>query len=93
MIKIIITELKKVLEKMIILSSSCNDCKDKDADEVWYIANNLDEPTAIREYKKRFDIDEMLKGFKGGRINIEKTWCEDIHYIRILYLCVSIAYC
>jgi hypothetical protein len=29
-------------------------CKDRDADEVWYIANNLDEPTAIREYKNRW---------------------------------------
>lgn len=68
-------------------------CKDKDADDVWYIANNLDEPTAIREYKKRFDIEEMFKDFKGGGFNIEKTWCENIQYIRMLYLCVSIAYC
>ena len=68
-------------------------CKDKDADDVWYIANNLDNPTAIREYKKRFDIEEMFKDFKGGGFNIEKTWCENIQYIRMLYLCVSIAYC
>lgn len=31
-------------------------CKDEDADYFWYIANNLDEPTAIREYKKIIDI-------------------------------------
>ena len=68
-------------------------CKDKDSDDAWYIANNLDNPTAIREYKKRFDIEEMFKDFKGGGFNIEKTWCENIQYIRMLYLCVSIAYC
>lgn len=68
-------------------------CKDQDADDVWYIANNLDEPTAIREYKKRFDIEEMFKDFNGGGFNIEKTWCENIQYIRMLYLCVSITYC
>ena len=28
-------------------------CKDKDSDDAWYIANNLDNPTAIREYKKK----------------------------------------
>ena len=35
----------------------------------------------------------MFKDFKGGGFNIEKTWCENIQYIRMLYLCVSIAYC
>lgn len=41
-------------------------CKDKYSDDVWYIANNLDDPTAIRKYKKRFDIEELFKYFKGG---------------------------
>lgn len=32
-------------------------CKAEDADDVWFIANNIPEPYAIREYKKRFDIE------------------------------------
>ena len=36
-------------------------CKAQDAEDVWFIANNLSEPYAIREYKKRFDIEEMFK--------------------------------
>lgn len=68
-------------------------CKAADADEVWYIANNFDEAIAIREYKKRFDIEEMFKDFKSGGFNLEDTWSQDIHYIRMMYLCISIAYC
>lgn len=68
-------------------------CRAEDADDTWFIANNLTNPFAIREYKKRFDIEEMFKDFKGGGFNLEHTWSMDIHYIRMLYLCVSIAYC
>lgn len=68
-------------------------CKDEDADDNWFIANNLNENFAVREYKKRFDIEEMFKDFKGGGFNLEHTWSMDIQYVKMLYLCVSIAYC
>ena len=67
-------------------------CKAEDADDVWFIANNLSGPYAIREYKKRFDIEEMFRDFKSSGFNLEDTWSNDIHYIRMLYLCISIAY-
>lgn len=68
-------------------------CKAEDADDTWFIANNLEKSLAIREYKKRFDIEEMFKDFKSGGFNLEDTWGMDIHYIKMLILCISIAYC
>ncbi|MBY6933009.1 hypothetical protein [Clostridium botulinum] len=68
-------------------------CKEANADDAWYIANNINKPIAIREYKKRFDIEEMFKDFKGGGFNLEDAWSQDMHYIRMMYLCISIAYC
>ncbi len=38
----------------------------KDSDDIWFITNNLKQPFAIREYKKRFDIEEMFRDFKSG---------------------------
>ena len=67
-------------------------CKAEDAEDVWFIANNIYEPYAIREYKKRFDIEEMFKDFKSNGFNLEDTWTNDIHYAKMLYLCVCIAY-
>ena len=67
-------------------------CKAEDADDVWFIANNLSEPYAIREYKKRFDIEEMFRDFKSSGFNLEDTWSNDIHYAKMLYFCVCIAY-
>lgn len=67
-------------------------CKAIDAEDTWFIANNLNKFFAIREYKKRFQIEEMFKDFKSGGFNLESTWSMDIHYIRMLYLCISIAY-
>lgn len=68
-------------------------CRAEDADDTWFIANNLEESLAIREYKKRFDIEEMFKDFKGGGFNLEDTWSMNIQYIKMMYLCISIAYC
>lgn len=68
-------------------------CKAEDTEDTWFIANNLSEPYAIREYKKRFEIEEMFRDFKSSGFNIESTWSNDIQYIKMLYLCVSIAYC
>lgn len=45
-------------------------CKEANADDTWYIANNINKPIAIREYIKRFDIEEMFKYFKGGGFNL-----------------------
>jgi hypothetical protein len=68
-------------------------CKAEDADDTWFIANNLEQPLASREYKKRFDIEEMFKDFKAGGFNLEDTWTNNIQYARTLYLCICIAYC
>lgn len=67
-------------------------CKAEDADDVWFIANNISEPYAIREYKKRFDIEEMFRDFKSSGFNLEDTWSNDIQYAKMLYFCVCIAY-
>ena len=67
--------------------------KAQDTDDVWFIANNISEPYAIREYKKRFDIEEMFRGFKSSGFNLEDTWSNNIHYAKMLYFCVCIAYC
>ena len=67
-------------------------CKAQDAEDVWFIANNLSEPYAIRKYKKRFDIEEMFRDFKSNGFNLENTWSTDIHYAKMLYFCVCIAY-
>ena len=67
-------------------------CKAQEAKDVWFIANNIYEPYAIREYKKRFDIEEMFKDFKSNGFNLEDTWTNDIHYAKMLYFCVCIAY-
>ena len=67
-------------------------CKALDAEDTWFIANNLSEAYAIREYKKRFDIEEMFKDFKSTGFNLEDTWSNNIHYAKMLYFCVCIAY-
>ena len=48
-------------------------CKAIDAEDTWFIANNLNKSLAIREYKKRFQIEEMFKDFKSGGFNLEST--------------------
>jgi len=42
--------------------------------EGWFILTNLrDLPTAIKAYRKRFDIEEMFRDFKSGGYNLEDT--------------------
>ncbi|MDY4253470.1 MULTISPECIES: hypothetical protein [unclassified Clostridium] len=67
-------------------------CKAEDADDVWFIANNISEPYAIKEYKKRFDFEEMFGYFKSNGFNLENTWSNDIHYSKMLYFGGCIAY-
>ena len=67
-------------------------CKAQDAEDTWFIANNISAPYAIREYKKRFDIEEMFRDFKSSGFNLEDTWSNNIHYAKMLYFCVCIAY-
>ncbi|WP_368488027.1 transposase [Clostridium sp. BJN0013] len=68
-------------------------CRAESSDDTWFIANNLEQTFSIREYKKRFDIEEMFKDFKSGGFNLEGTWTHNIQYARTLYLCICIAYC
>ncbi|SHI07411.1 transposase [Clostridium grantii] len=81
--------------KLTVQKYMCNMavCKAEGAEDTWFIANNLEKPLAIREYKKRFDIEEMFKDFKAGGFNLEDTWTNNIQYAKILYLCICIAYC
>ena len=67
-------------------------CKTQDAEDIWFIANNLSKPYVIREYKKRFDTEEMFKDFKSIGFNLEDTYSNNIHYAKMLYFCVCIAY-
>ena len=39
-------------------------CKAQDAEDVWFIANNLSEPYAIREYKKDLISKKCLEILK-----------------------------
>lgn len=42
--------------------------------EAWYILTSLeDKNAAIAAYKKRFNIEEMFRDFKGGGYNLEET--------------------
>ncbi len=68
-------------------------CKAKDAEETWFIVHNLEKSFAIREYKNIFQIEEIFKDFKSGGFNLESTWSMNIQYIKMLYFCISIAYC
>lgn len=81
--------------KLTLKNYCCNMavCRAEGKDDVWYIANNLSQPFAIREYKKRFDIEEMFKDFKSGGFNLEDTWSMNLQYIKMMYFCLSIAYC
>ena len=68
-------------------------CKAENTEDTWFIANNLGDSFAVREYKKKLDIEEMFKDFKSGGFNLEDTSSENIQYVRVLYLCICIAYC
>lgn len=48
-------------------------CRAEGFYDTWFIANNLEKSLAIREYKKRFDIEEMFKDFKTGGFNLRYT--------------------
>jgi hypothetical protein len=67
-------------------------CKAEESDDTWYIVTNMDSKKAVREYKKRFIIEEMFRDLKSYGFNMEGTWTEDIVYFQNLYLCLSIAY-
>ena len=67
-------------------------CRAIDSDDTWYLATNMDSKTAVTEYKKRFDIEEMFRDLKSNGFNMEDTWTESIKYFENLYLCLCIAY-
>ena len=48
-------------------------CRAEGSHDTWFIANDLEKSLAIREYKKRFDIEEMFKDFKAGGFHLEDT--------------------
>ena len=50
----------------------------ENSDDVWYLATNMDSKYAVKEYKKRFIIEEMFKDLKSNGFNIEDTWTENI---------------
>ena len=59
-------------------------------DEGWFILTNLaDISTAIKAYKKRFDIEEMFRDFKSGGYNLEDT---DVSGHRLISLILLIAF-
>ena len=66
--------------------------KAEESEDTWYLITNMDSKQAIREYKKRFIIEEMFRDLKSNGFDMEGTWTEDIMYFKNLYLCLSIAY-
>ncbi len=60
--------------------------------EGWFILTNLgDLPTAIKAYKKRFDIEEMFRDFKSGGYNLENTNVSERRLISLI-LIIAFAY-
>lgn len=94
-----ITPIKNGIRKFneILLSAAnykCNlaVCKAENSEDTWYLITNMDSKNAVREYKKRFIIEEIFRDLKSNGFNMEGTWTEDIVYFKNLYLCLSIAY-
>lgn len=94
-----ITPIKKAVKKFngVLLSAAeykCNlaVCRAEESEDTWYLATNMDSKEAVREYKKRFIIEEMFRDLKANGFDMEGTWTEDIVYFKNLYLCLSIAY-
>jgi hypothetical protein len=91
--------IKKGIKKFngVLLSATeyrCNlaVCKAEYAGDTWYLITNMDSKNAVREYKKRFIIEEMFRDLKSNGFNMEGTWTNDIVYFKNLYLCLNIAY-
>ena len=60
--------------------------------EGWFILTNLsDLPSAIKAYKKRFDIEEMFRDFKSGGYNLEDTNVSGQRLISLI-LVITFAY-
>jgi len=94
-----ITPIKKGVKKFnrVLLSAEeygCNlaVCKAEESEDTWYLVTNMDSKKAVREYKKRFIIEEMFRDLKSNGFDMEGTWTGDIVYFKNLYLCLSIAY-
>lgn len=94
-----ITPIKKGAKKFngVLLSTEeyrCNIavCKAEESEDTWYLATNMDSKKAVREYKKRFIIEEMFRDLKSNGFDMEGTWTGNIMYFKNLYLCLSIAY-
>jgi mRNA-degrading endonuclease RelE of RelBE toxin-antitoxin system len=87
---------KKICFEKVLLTSEKYECNlgvslAEDGD-VWYIATNMSPKQGIREYKKRFDIEESFRDLKSNGFNMEDSWAEGITYFKNLHLCLSIAY-
>jgi len=67
-------------------------CKAEESEDTWYLVTNMDSKEAVREYKKRFIIEEMFRDLKSNGFHMEGTWTEDIVYFENLYLSLCIAY-
>lgn len=67
-------------------------CKAEESEDTWYIITNMDSKKAVREYKKRFIIEEMFRDLKSSGFNMEDTWTQSLIYFENLYLCLCIAY-
>ncbi len=66
--------------------------KEQSPKEGWFILTNLtDLPSAIKAYKKRFDIEEMFRGFKSGGYQLEAPNVSGNRLISLI-LIISFAY-
>jgi len=60
--------------------------------DVWYIVTDMSPITGLREYCKRFQIEEMFKDFKSNGFNLEATRTNNLTYFTSLYMCICIGY-
>jgi len=65
---------------------------DEENGDIWYIVTNMSPGTGLREYCRRFQIEEMFKDFKSNGFNLEGTRTNHLTYFTNLYMCICIAY-
>lgn len=63
-----------------------------DEEEPWALATNLEKEESVKEYGKRFWIEEMFSDHKSRGLNLEKTRLVDPDRIQKLLVAVTLAY-
>jgi len=60
--------------------------------DVWYIVTNMSPGIGLKEYCRRFQIEEMFKDFKSNGFNLEGTGTNNLTYFTNVYMCICVGY-